>query len=45
MKDLVEKFGQTGGEAIRDHKLSDQKLGDTEIRNHPSAPKSEARLF
>lgn len=42
MKDLTERFGPTGAQALVDHKLADKELAESEVRYHPSAPKVEA---
>ena len=41
MKQLVDKFGESAAEAMRDYKLNDPTLCKSEVRWHPSAPNVE----
>ena len=40
--ELEKLFGQEAAEAIIAHKYSSKRLTDTEVRDHPDAPGSEA---
>ena len=37
-RELVDRFGETGAQALVDHKLADEELSQKEVRRHPSAP-------
>ena len=45
MKDLTERFGATGAQALVDHKLADKELAESEVRYHPSAPKVDSHAL
>ena len=45
MKELTERYGETGAQALVEHKKSDEKLAEKEIRFHPEAPGVEAGYF
>ena len=40
--EMVQKWGQSVAEDIRDHKLSDPTLKETEVRRNPMLPHREA---
>lgn len=42
-KEICEKFGEEGAISIVEHKKSDKKLSETEIRPHPNAPTNKER--
>ena len=44
-QEMVARWGQQVAEDIRDHKMADERLRQTEVRSHPDCPKREAGTF
>ena len=41
-KEIADKLGEAVANYVCEHKLNDQKLLETEVRDHPDAPGCEA---